>query len=492
MRASSASANRDRARGALGGLAAGDAGGTTVEFHSPGSFQPLTDMVGGGPFSLKVGQWTDDTSMALCLAESLVDRGGHDPADQMRRYVRWWKEGYFSPTGRCFDIGITTRYQLDRFARSGRPVDDQVDEESAANGSLMRLAPVSIRWSHDADAVVAMAAESSRPTHPAGRPVDTCKVLAAMTAALIRGEPWEQVSAPGFWNQGPLHREVEAIVRGSWRAKEPPAIRGSGYCVAALEAAIWAVAGADDFREAILRAANLGDDADTTAAIAGQLAGARFGASGIPQPWLERLAMRERIVSLADSLHASATGERDRWAFDDAFHAWWVDTGRILAGEYPGSPEPDQRDLKLALLADAGIATIVDLTRDDDRLAPYAARWESLGESRGRTHKRLHHPIRDLDVTTPERYDAILSDIDAELAADRPVFVHCWGGVGRTSTVVGLVHVARGADAETALEAIKEARNGTRKAHRPAPEMDCQVAAIRDAARRRQGSRDHR
>ena len=165
MQASFDNAAHDRARGALLGLATGDAVGTTVEFRSPGSFQPLTDMVGGGPFSLKPGQWTDDTSMALCLAESLVDRGGHDPADQMRRYVRWWKDGYFSPTGRCFDIGITTRSQLDRFIRTRKPVDERVDEEAAANGSLMRLAPVSIRWSHDPEAVVAMAAESSLPTH---------------------------------------------------------------------------------------------------------------------------------------------------------------------------------------------------------------------------------------------------------------------------------------------------------------------------------------
>ena len=139
---------------ALLGLAVGDAVRTTLEFQPPGTFVPISDMVGGGPFALAPGQWTDDTSMALCLAESLVDRGTHDPADQMRRYVRWWKEGYFSPTGRCFDIGGTTGSQLGRFVRTGRPVDDRVDEEAAANGSLMRLAPVSIRWSHDAEAVV--------------------------------------------------------------------------------------------------------------------------------------------------------------------------------------------------------------------------------------------------------------------------------------------------------------------------------------------------
>lgn len=299
---------QDRARGALLGLAAGDAVGTTVEFQRPGSFPPLVDMVGGGPFGLEPGQWTDDTSMALCLAESLVDRAGHDPADQMRRYVRWWQEGYLSPTGRCFDIGMTTRRQLDRFRRTGVPIAAEIDEEAAANGSLMRLAPVSIRWSHDPDAVVAMAAESSRPTHPARRPVDACKLLAAMTAALIRGDAWEAVAGRAFWRQGPLHPEIEAIARGAWRSKQDAEIRGSGYCVAALEAAIWAVDGAVDFRAAILRAANLGEDADTTAAIAGQLAGARFGASGIPAPWLELLAMRTTIESLADALHAAAAG----------------------------------------------------------------------------------------------------------------------------------------------------------------------------------------
>src|SRR5690348_11419095 len=97
----------DRYRGALVGLAVGDAVGTTLEFATPGTFEPITDMVGGGPFELLPGQWTDDTSMALCLAESLLHCGGHDPRDQMQRYVRWWREGHLSSTGRCFDIGRT-------------------------------------------------------------------------------------------------------------------------------------------------------------------------------------------------------------------------------------------------------------------------------------------------------------------------------------------------------------------------------------------------
>ena len=483
-------AAHDRARGALLGLAAGDAVGTTVEFRPPGTFEPVTDMVGGGPFGLAAGQWTDDTSMALCLAESLVERGGHDPVDQMRRYLRWWREGYFSPTGRCFDIGTTTWRQLTRFEQTGDPHDLYIDEESAANGSLMRLSPVAIRWAHDPAAVVEQAAASSRPTHAARRPVDACKLLAAMTAALIRGEPPPAVFDPGFWSQGDLHEAVAAVARGSWRGKEPPAIRGTGYCVAALEAAIWAVAGAQDFRDAILRATNLGDDADTTAAIAGQLAGAAHGASGIPAEWLGKLAMRERIESLADALHRAATGRRLLWEHDLDFHGWWADPeGRVLGGEYPGHRDDSVATRrKLELLAAAGVGTIIDLTDDDDWLTPYADHVAAVAAERGVSLERLSHPIPDQGVTTPERYDRIVAEIERALAGGRKVFVHCWGGIGRTGTVVGIWHVHRGHSPEAALERIAASRKGTIKAGRPSPENAVQIDAIREAHTRRSPS----
>lgn len=471
---------RDRARGALVGLAVGDAVGTTVEFLAPGTFEPLTDMVGGGPFHLEPGQWTDDTSMALCLAESLVDCGGHDPADQLRRYVLWWKDGYLSSNGACFDIGVTTRTQLSRFLHTGEPHDPHVDEDAAANGSLMRLAPVAIRWSHSPENVIAQAAASSRTTHPATRPVDACKLLAAMTAALIRGENPETVFSAEFWQFGTLHPEVEAIARGSWLVKQPPAIRGTGYCVDALEAAIWAVARAGDFREAVLRAANLGDDADTTAAIAGQLAGAKFGASGIPKAWLNKLAMRSRIESLADGLHTAAAGEVSRWAFDESQHAWWVDPGKVLAGEYPSNTNSDEAWLRLSLLADAGIDTIVDLTDRDEGLAPYETQWRELGKMRGRDLRRVCHPIRDVGVIDQLRYRAIVADIERGLAPGRGVFIHCWGGVGRAATVAGVWLRNRGLSADEAMSAIQKARAGTRKAMHSSPETSSQKSVIRD------------
>lgn len=300
--------SRDRAVGALVGLAVGDAVGTTLEFKEPGSFTPITDMVGGGPFRLEPGQWTDDTSMAMCLAESILHAGGHDPADQLRRYVAWWRDGYWSSTGRCFDIGNTVSAALRRFELTGAVTDEPIDDGKAANGSLMRLAPVPIRWHTDLGAAAERAADSSRTTHPAARPVDACRAYSAMTAGLIQGRPFDEVLDPDVFRHGPLHREIDAVVRGSWRTKSEEEIRGTGFVVDALEAAIWAVAGADDFRTAVLRAANLGDDADTTAAIAGQLAGARWGLSGIPGEWRERITHGRRIESIAGRLHDHATG----------------------------------------------------------------------------------------------------------------------------------------------------------------------------------------
>ena len=300
------SGTRDRARGALVGLACGDAVGTTVEFEEPGTFTPLTDLVGGGPFGLLPGQWTDDTSMALCLAESILERGGMDLHDQHRRYRAWRDGGHLSSTGVCFDIGNTVRAQLARYERTGEPIDPTPSEDSAANGSLMRLAPVPITWHRDVGRAAERSAESSRTTHAARRPVDACRLLGAVLAGLISGRTFEDVTDPTFGPAGTLHPEVEAVAAGSYRAKQPPQIRGTGFCVDALEAALWAVDGATDFADAVLRAANLGHDADTTAAIAGQIAGARWGAEAIPHDWRRQLTLGERIVHLADELAALA------------------------------------------------------------------------------------------------------------------------------------------------------------------------------------------
>ncbi|HET9689532.1 MAG TPA: ADP-ribosylglycohydrolase family protein [Acidimicrobiales bacterium] len=479
----------DRAVGALVGLAAGDAVGTALEFCAPGTFEPITDMVGGGPFGLPAGAFTDDTSMALCLAESIVDTGGMHLADQLRRYLRWRDHGYLSSTGACFDIGGTTTAQLERFRRTGEPVDPAPSPGAAANGSLMRLAPVPIRWHTDLDAAVAMAAESSRTTHAAQRPVDCCRLLGAVVAALVAGEAFEAVTDPTWWRWGDLHPEVAAVAAGSWRHRQPPEIKGSGYCVAALEAALWAVGGAADFADAVLRAANLGDDADTTAAIAGQVAGARWGASGIPARWRSTLVLGERTRSLATCLHAAAVGDPaggpdGRWPFDRVVHGWWVDPGRVLAGEYPGDRDASRARLKLDVLVDAGMRTFVDLTTLDDGLGAYRAVLDDIAACRALDLRRLQFPIPDVGVIDDDGYTPIVEAITA--AAGRGgVYVHCWGGVGRTGTVVGCLLADRGLAYAQIVTRIAEARAGSRKASRPAPETERQSAVIRRRAEHR-------
>ncbi len=306
----------ERYRGALLGLAAGDALGTTLEFSHPGSFEPLTDLVGGGPFQLAPGQWTDDTSMALCLAESLVECRGFDPADQMRRYLRWYREGYLSSTGTCFDIGLTTRAALRRFEQSGEPFAGETSPHAAGNGSLMRLAPVPLAFAPEPERAVHLAGEMSRTTHGAPEPVDACRYFAGLLVGALAGEDRETLLSPryspvpGLWARASLAPRIDAVAAGSFRAKDPPAIRGTGYVVAALEAALWAFARSRTFEEGALLAVNLGDDADTTGAIYGQLAGAHYGVEAVPAHWRERLALRERIETLTDGLLALAEAGR--------------------------------------------------------------------------------------------------------------------------------------------------------------------------------------
>lgn len=290
-----------RYRGALLGLAAGDAVGTTLEFQPPGSFTSLTDMVGGGPFGLQPGQWTDDTSMALCLAESLLETGRFDAVDQLQRYVRWYREGHWSSTGRCFDIGMATREALHRFERTGEPWCGSPDPQKAGNGSLMRLAPVVLFFADEPAQAVTRAGDSSRTTHQAPAAVDACRYFAALLVDVLRGRPKEELLADPHAELD-LMPDIAAVAAGSFRERQPPEIRGTGFVVRSLEAALWAFHGSGDFRQGCLRAVNLGDDADTTGAVYGQIAGAFYGAEGIPSAWRERLTRRADIEQLADKL----------------------------------------------------------------------------------------------------------------------------------------------------------------------------------------------
>ena len=279
-------------------MAVGDALGAAVEFKRRGTFPPVTGYRGGGPHGLGPGEWTDDTSMALALADSLATHG-MDPIDQSRRYVAWYEKGEYSVTGECFDIGNATRAALHRFKSTGALGGDTADS-SSGNGSIMRLAPIPIHYGalypDDITTLAGHAAESSRATHASEKCLSACRYLGVVLAALIAGTPREEVlaKAAGEWDLA-LHPEIARVAAGSFRTKSEGEIRGSGYVVESLEAALWAFHGAETFHDAVLAAVNLGDDADTTGAICGQLAGAYFGIDGIPAAWLEGLAKRDWI-----------------------------------------------------------------------------------------------------------------------------------------------------------------------------------------------------
>ena len=290
----------ERYRGALLGLAAGDALGTTLEFKPPGTFEPISEIVGGGPFGLEPGEWTDDTSMALCLAESLSECRGFDPIDQLKRYVDWMENGHLSSTGECFDIGNTTANALYGFQRTGKPCG-QTGEYSAGNGSIMRLAPVPMFYANDRAKAIEYGGRSSTTTHAADEPIGACRYMADLIVLALRGASKEEISSPP--SMGGLPDRIEKVANGSFKIAQPPEIRGTGYVVDSLEAALWAFWNSDNFADGARLAVNLGDDADTTGAVYGQIAGAFYGDRGIPERWRNILALRDKIVAYATQLY---------------------------------------------------------------------------------------------------------------------------------------------------------------------------------------------
>ncbi|CAF3594263.1 unnamed protein product [Rotaria sp. Silwood1] len=328
----------DRFEGSLLGLAVGDALGASVEFR-PRQYlvdRPVQGMQSGGTWGLQAGQWTDDTSMALCLASSLISRKGFDPYDQLVRYKWWYKHGYLSSIGRCFDIGRATHKSLDEFCRRQNELqqrwrisEEQLDsysheeirssgfdvncgqQNASGNGALMRLAPVPLFFHREPAKAVELSGQSARLTHGDQRAIDACRYYAALIVAAIQGKTKEQLLDPNFYlthrdwfGNNELHEEVLAVARGSFRKEGyEMGIRGSGQVIKSLEAALWAFwSDEKSFVKGVLKAVNLGDDTDTTGAIYGQLAGAHYGSNEIPQEWKQQIYAKNLISCVAEWL----------------------------------------------------------------------------------------------------------------------------------------------------------------------------------------------
>ena len=292
----------DRFKGALLGLAVCDALGAPLEFKRRDTYHHVTGMASGGHFKLEAGTYTDDTAMALCLAESLLESDGHNPDDQMKRYVRWYLEGHMSATGRCIGMGKNTWRALRQFIDTGIHSSHPGGTQADGNGSLMRLAPIALYYANEPDKALEYAALSSRTTHSSELAEACCVLMAWLMVGAMQRLTKSELLHEAYWQGDNIHDEVMLIARGSYKAKSRDEINSSGYVVHTLEAALWAFYHTETFEDGALLAVNLGEDADTVGAVYGQLAGAYYGYSAIPGGWLTRLSNRSEIETFAERL----------------------------------------------------------------------------------------------------------------------------------------------------------------------------------------------
>ena len=305
---------QDRYRGLLLGLALGDALAAPAQHRRPGTFTRIGDLLGGGPYDVARGGWTDDTAVPLLLAESLIDCGDLAAGDGYRRLVGWQLAGEGSASGQCLGITATLARVLARHgAADGAPADAE-----AGAGDRDPLARAAIAAAFDLaqpERAIALAADLARLTHTAPVVVDACRYVAALVVGALQGVPKHELLAPGYspvpglWQRQPLRREIAAIAARGWReTPEAPAELAGGDAVAALPLLLGALARGTSYRDTVLAVVNLGLDADANGALAGQLAGALYGAATLPAHWVAVLADGERITGVADRLLAAALG----------------------------------------------------------------------------------------------------------------------------------------------------------------------------------------
>ena len=511
----------NRIKGSIYGMAIGDALGAPVEFQTRGTFQPVQDFQDGAFGGLlSAGDWTDDTSMALCLGTSLIEKKKFDAKDQMKRYLKWYQEGYMSVIDHCFDIGNTTRKALEEFVSNeqSNPFTGSTRPRSAGNGSLMRLCPVPIFFRDDIEMAGNFSAESSKTTHAAEEAVEACRVYGRMIAAAVN----ELIKPEDFKSKGnrnilqllfedmiySLPEKVSEIVHGSFLDKQSDEILSSGYVVHSMEAALWAIANSSSFEEGVLKAVNLGDDADTVAAIYGQLAGAMYGFEGIPKKWIEGIShpeILEKIVSglitVPRTLNIAEEACKNRIEnFKQQFkekalnipkRCWWIEFGKVLGGPFPGSQDEDKAKVKISALLDLGVVAFVDLMEEkefnyksESEYEPYSGVLENLADERGIKITRKQFHVRDQDVPqSNEDMMDILNFINSFIEKGQLVYVHCAGGHGRTGTVAACWLMCRGlADgSDIALNTIVIARQHDEYlADHDSPENENQIQFLKN------------
>ena len=293
-------------------MAVGDALGAPVEFMERDTFAPVDGYRRGGMFNLALGEYTDDTAMALCLAESLIDCNGFDPKDQLSRYLRWYQDGYMSATGRSIGCGRTVWRALIRYQAEGcTECGNSRLKRGAGNGSLMRVAPIALFYADEIKTAMAMAHKSSTTTHGLQVCADACRLFVGVLVGALHGVAKEVLlgrdyltylcSLDSAYTYDP---RILQVMQGSYKTKTRDAISSRGYVVDTLEASLWAFYHTDNFNDGVRLAVNLGKDADTVGAIYGQLAGAYYGIEGIEKRYIDGVMGRERIEKMADTIYS--------------------------------------------------------------------------------------------------------------------------------------------------------------------------------------------
>lgn len=282
---------RDKKKGMLFGLIVGDALGVPGEFMSRKKLKenPIKGMEFGGCHDQPKGTWSDDTTMTLCLIQSYIEKGFLDTKDVMDKFVKWYSEGYMTPWGEVFDIGITTRQAILKYKLTGDiKTCGTTDPDALGNGSVMRIAPM-LLIDQTADKIQDVCAL----TYNNYTSWILCKGYINFLRDLMVMSKEEAYKRKSIIKE--QFKEVYYV-----KEKTEDEIRSSGYIIHTMQAAIWCFMNTDSFEECVLKAVNLGDDTDTIASIAGAIAGVYYGYDSIPQEWIKELAKVDELETMIE------------------------------------------------------------------------------------------------------------------------------------------------------------------------------------------------
>ena len=474
-------------RSALLGLAVGDALGVPVEFTARAVRQrdPVTGMRAFGTHHQPVGTWSDDASLTFCLAEAIA--AGYSVQGLADNCVRWYDEQFWTPHGQVFDIGITTReaiYRLKKQGKNASPLVGGRDEMSNGNGALMRILPLAFYQEHASLATrFKLIADASAVTHGHIRSAVACFLYLEMARHLRQGlNPANAYvllcqQAPAQLAElqisGPEITHFKRVLDGKLTTLPESTIASSGYVVHTLEATLWCLLQHGTYAATVLAAVNLGEDTDTTGAVAGGLAGLYYGEAAIPEAWLEALTRRADIEDLAPRAAMGCMSLSRPLP-----NSYWA-TNQVLGCEYPGDLEVGKARAKLSALLQAGITDFYDLTEAYE-LAPYEGLLQILAVEQGIQTYYYRFPIQDVSVPDSTTLETLLAALASSVAAGRKVAVHCWGGVGRTGAVIGCYLVrAQNINGTQALAKIAQQWQGVekydRKPRSPETTAQCQL-----------------